>query len=76
MMMPYARITPYTSPDCFTKEEKAMYDASQCGYQIAYGLPWTVYCKKPSAPGADFGHCQMHAAQVAEEEADRKAAGL
>lgn len=58
--MPYAAITPYTSPEYFTDEEKAMYDVGQCGYRIAYGLPWDEYCKEPSKPGANYGHCGEH----------------
>ena len=74
--MPYAAITPYTHPDRFTEEEAAYFDAGLCGYQTDYGLPWDKHCEEPSEPGADFGFCPAHAAQVAEEAAHRKASGI
>lgn len=68
--MPYPKITPYTHPERFTDEEKAMYDAGLCGYQTAYGGvsaygEWDAYCTEPSMPGADFGFCTEHTADIA-----------
>lgn len=36
-----------------------------CGYQIAYGLPWSIFCgefKKPDSPA-----CSVHDAELREE---------
>jgi hypothetical protein len=37
----------------------------QCGYQTAYGLPWSEYCVFPKGEGMDFcpGHERDHAEQ-------------
>ena len=56
-------VTPSTSPDRFTPEEKALFDAGKCSRQTAYGLPHTEYCGQPSQPGADFGDCAEHAGE-------------
>jgi len=53
-------ITPYTAPDRFTAEEREMFLAGECGYQTAYGMPWTAYCRETSNPLADFGYCTEH----------------
>lgn len=37
-----------------------------CGYQIAYGMPWSEYCAEPKATGEYF--CTEHARVVVEED--------
>jgi hypothetical protein len=60
-------ITPDTDPDRFTDEEAAMFRAGTCGWQTAYGMPWDEHCGAPSKPGASFGNCAEHEAQLAED---------
>jgi hypothetical protein len=62
----YRCVTPYTDPDRFTEEEKALFDQGKCPWQTAYGLPGTEYCGKPSKSGASFGHCDEHDEEMAE----------
>ena len=57
-------ITPYNEPERFTAEERAMFLAGECGFQTAYGMPWTAYCQETSDPLADFGFCTEHAHDV------------
>jgi hypothetical protein len=54
------QMNPATQPDRFTDDEIEIFDAGKCGYQTAYGMPWTAYCKEPSVPNADFGYCAEH----------------
>lgn len=58
-------ITPHNAPERFTADERAMFLDERCGYQTAYGLPWSEYCQEASNPLADFGHCTEHANDVA-----------
>ncbi|MFJ6566610.1 hypothetical protein ACIQNU_04270 [Streptomyces sp. NPDC091292] len=37
-----------------------------CGYQIAYGMPWSEYCAEPKARGKYF--CSEHDLAVLEED--------
>ena len=61
-------ITPYTDPDRFTVEEKAYFDAGTCGWVTAYGTgPYIEHCGKPSRPGASFGNCVRHDAELLED---------
>jgi hypothetical protein len=60
-------ITPDSSPDRFTAEETALFRAGRCGWVTAYGLPWTEHCGKRSKPGASFGNCPEHDAELLEE---------
>ena len=60
-------ISPAQNPLRFTMGEAAAWQRGECGYQTAYGLPWTEYCAKPGNKANDFGHCDEHAAQIEEE---------
>jgi hypothetical protein len=62
------RIVPLsTDPDRFTEEERALFAAGQCGWLVSYGMPWSTHCGKPSKPGASFGHCAEHEAELLED---------
>lgn len=61
------QITPDTHPDRFTEHEAALFRAGKCCWQIAYGLPWSQWCGKPSELGAHFGHCPEHREQYENE---------
>lgn len=51
-------VTPYTDPDRWTAEEKALFDAGLCANVIEYGNGrGVIHCRQPSKPGASFGHC-------------------
>lgn len=55
-------VIPYTEPDRFDDEEKALFDEGRCSWQIAhggYGLG-PQYCGQPSRAGASFGNCGEH----------------
>lgn len=60
-------VTPDTEPDRFTEEETAMFRRGECGWQIAYGLPWSKFCLKQPKPGASFGFCARHEAELLED---------
>ena len=60
-------ITPDTDPDRFTAGEKAYFRDGKCGMTTGYGLPWTEHCGQPSEPGASFGSCAEHNAELLEE---------
>ena len=60
-------VTPYTDPERWTEEEKAVFDAGQCSWQTAYGLPWMEDCGQPSKSGASFGYCAEHERELLEE---------
>lgn len=36
-----------------------------CGYQTAYGMPWSVYCGEMKKPGSPL--CEEHDAEMREE---------
>jgi len=58
-------ITPDTDPDRFTKDEAAIFREGRCSEVTEYGTgPEIVYCREPSAPGASFGHCALHNAEL------------
>lgn len=63
-----ARITPETHPCRWLAEEVALFRQGLCGWQVEYGN-WsgTVYCRQPSDPEADFGHCRGHALRLEDE---------
>lgn len=51
-------VTPYTDPDRWTPEEKALFDRGLCSNVIEFGNGrGVVLCRKPSKRGASFGHC-------------------
>jgi hypothetical protein len=59
-------VTPDNSPDRWTAEEVAIFRAGLCGWQVSDG-GWgsgDMHCKLPSKPGASFGHCDEHDAEV------------
>lgn len=60
-------VTPYTAPNRFTDEEKALFDAGECSWQTACGMPYTEYCGEPSKKGASFGYCAEHEAELLRE---------
>lgn len=58
-------VTPYTDPDRWTEEEKALYDRGLCTWDM--GADWAnrdPYCRQPSKQGASFGHCPEHEAKL------------
>jgi len=60
-------VTPYTDPDRWTPEEKAVFDQGRCAWVVEYGNgPSVVYCMRPSKPGASMGHCGEHDAEMLE----------
>ena len=61
-------VTPDTDPDRFTEEEAALFYAGKCGWVTESGN-WTgvVHCEQPSEPGASFGNCAEHNAELLED---------
>lgn len=58
-------VTPDTDPDRFTKEEARMFRMRLCGWLIESGdHPEAVRCGKASKPGASFGNCDEHDAEM------------
>lgn len=55
-------VTPYTDPDRWTEEEKALFGEGRCSWDLGvqYFGQATAYCGEPSEPGASFGHCAEH----------------
>lgn len=62
-------VTPYSDPDRWDADEKALFDAGKCSWQIAYGGPGLgpQFCERPSRPAASFGYCAEHEAELLEE---------
>lgn len=61
-------ITPDTAPDRFTADEAALYRAGRCTWVIEYGNGrGVIHCRKPSQPGASFGNCAEHNAELLED---------
>jgi len=61
-------ITPKMDPSRFTADEKAVFDKGLCGWIIESGtINGIVYCGKPSKPGATFGLCEAHEAELLED---------
>lgn len=51
-------VKPYTDPDRWTEEERALFDQGRCSLVVEYGnFGGVVHCGEPSEPGASFGHC-------------------
>lgn len=55
-------VTPYTDPDRWTEEERALFDEGRCSWDVGFlqfgetgGL-----CGEPSKPSASFGNCADH----------------
>jgi hypothetical protein len=64
---PHDRIvTPETDPGRWDAAEIALFRAGKCSYQISDGGwgPGERYCGVPSQPGASFGHCDLHDAEM------------
>jgi hypothetical protein len=62
-------VTPSTDPNRFTPEEKAAFDAGQCGWDVGdshWGQRDTM-CRKPSKRGASFGNCAEHERDLLED---------
>lgn len=63
---PDRAVTPETDPDRWTPQEAALFRAGRCSYQVSDG-GWgsgPPYCGDPSKPGASFGHCARHDAEM------------
>lgn len=61
-------VTPDTDPDRFTEEEAALFYAGKCGHVVEYGNGGgVVHCEAPSKPGATFGSCAEHEAELLED---------
>lgn len=56
-------MTPETSPERFTKDERALFDAGKCCRQTGFGLPGVAFCGKPRLDG--FHLCRYHARELA-----------
>jgi hypothetical protein len=60
-------ITPQSDPGRWLPDEVAMYEAGVCSWQVEYGMrPLPRYCGQPSRPGASFGYCAEHEAELLE----------
>ncbi len=60
-------VTPYTDPDRFTAEEKAIFDKGRCGWAVEFGNGRGVkHCGKPGKRGASMGQCAKHYAEMLE----------
>jgi hypothetical protein len=60
-------VTPDTDPDRFTDEEVALFRAGKCGEVVEYGNGrGVIHCGAPSRPGASFGSCEEHEAEMLE----------
>jgi hypothetical protein len=60
-------ITPDTDPNRFTEEETRLFREGKCSQLVAHGMPWDEHCGKPSEPGASFGNCAGHNAELLED---------
>lgn len=60
-------VTPDTDPDRFLPEETALFRAGKCSWQLGWTGFSFEYCGQPSAPGASFGHCSEHEAELLED---------
>lgn len=61
-------VTPYTDPDRWTNEEADLFDAGLCSNVIESGNGrGIIHCRKPSRPGASFGHCKDCEADLLED---------
>jgi hypothetical protein len=61
-------VTPYTDPDRWTEEETALFDEGRCSWDVGvqYFGQTDHLCGAPSEPGASFGHCAAHSAEMLE----------
>lgn len=59
-------ITPDTDPDRFSETETALFRQGKCGHQVEPGALdiEREYCCAPSRPGASFGQCPVHDAEL------------
>lgn len=60
-------ITPTSDPDRWTEEDVDLFNAGQCSWQTSFGMPWMEHCGQPSKPGASFGYCPEHEAELLEK---------
>ena len=61
-------VTPDTDPHRFTTDEAALFRAGKCGWVVEYGNGAGVkHCGKLSKPGASFGYCAGHEADLLED---------
>lgn len=61
-------VTPATDPDRWTDEETAFYNQGKCSWDVGvlYFGQTDNLCGKPSKPGASFGNCTEHEADLLE----------
>jgi hypothetical protein len=59
-------VTPDTDPDRFTEQEADAFRRGVCG-TTGYGYYGGEICGQPSKPGASFGNCAEHEAQLLED---------
>lgn len=64
MSSPHDRtVTPATDPDRFSQDEAEAYRKGVCS-EDGYGRDGTGICGRPSKPGASFGNCDEHDADM------------
>jgi hypothetical protein len=58
-------VTPSTDPGRFTADEREAFEAGRCSELLESGVfPTPKVCGRPSAPGASFGLCAEHYADM------------
>lgn len=61
-------VTPDNSPDRFTEEEAEYFRQGRCCWLVEYGNGrGEIHCGERSEPGASFGYCAEHNAELLEE---------
>lgn len=56
-------VTPDVDPGRFTPEEAAQFYAGKCQWMV-HGSWHSEFCGAPSKPGASFGNCDEHDAEL------------
>ena len=59
-------VTPDTDPDRFTEQEADTFRRGVCG-RTGSGYWGGGICGQPSKPGASFGYCEEHYAELLED---------
>jgi hypothetical protein len=58
---------PDSAPGRWQADEIALFRAGRCSWQTSYGTGLgDTWCGKPSKPGASFGFCPEHSAELLE----------
>jgi hypothetical protein len=61
-------ITPDSDPERFTPEETLFFRQGRCGWVVEYGNGRGIrHCGQQSEPGASFGNCAEHNAELLED---------